>query len=343
MLKKGQVTDQFNWVFAVVAGGIILLLFLFIIGQLQAVGDAKLGASILQSMDAIITGSEATDNAVTFIPINNLFSLLITCDEDSRLLIENSVSSMDIRNRLIYAPTSVGSKELFVATKPLARPFPLGNAVLFSDEDILFLVYRPVSASTDNNAMLDEVVSFFPRNVTFMDTGIFQPVFSKYKKVIVITTVDPPNNLRQTTETYPGVSVLRNTNAIWIKINTEESAELSSKTQRESTFTSQGTVTLPRFDFVTMLAYSGSKEFFECSLNKLHQRLRVVSMIYMQRAETLQTSDLVEARCRPRYAEAIPELRALTQSLTAYNLQDRITALERINRNLLLASCPLLY
>ena len=343
MKKKGQVSEQFNWIFIGIAGGVILLLFLFVIGQLKTSGDAKLGVTVLNSMDAILTGSENTDGTVSLIPINNLFSMSVTCNEDSRLLIENSASSMDVLNRIIFAPTIVGSKQLFIATKELYRPFPLGNAVLLSDEDILFLVYD-LGDSIEDTKLLTSLYEQFPDNISKSQIAYFQTSFSQYKHISIISRVPPPEfNTKK--ETYPGASVLKKKSVVWIEVSLDAtSAIVYLKKKSDNKFSEGESVFLPEKQFAIFLAHSPSAEFYKCTMDKLHRKLNIISDIYLERTKILLSDEVKsKARCKTKYNGAHSSISSLSDSKTPYVESLLVGNITKINRELLLASCPVIY
>ena len=62
MKKRGQITIQFNWIFVLIAGAVILLFFGSIITWQRNVATERTSTIVVTNLDAIITGARlATD------------------------------------------------------------------------------------------------------------------------------------------------------------------------------------------------------------------------------------------------------------------------------------------
>ena len=65
--KKGVVEIQFNWMFVLIAGAIILALFIGIILRQKGISETTTNALILNNLDAVLSGSEVSVGTVNVV------------------------------------------------------------------------------------------------------------------------------------------------------------------------------------------------------------------------------------------------------------------------------------
>ena len=67
--KKGVIEIQFNWIFVLIAGFIIITLFTTIIVKQRDVSEKSTNVMVLKNLDAILSGSEASAGTVNIVKI----------------------------------------------------------------------------------------------------------------------------------------------------------------------------------------------------------------------------------------------------------------------------------
>jgi len=70
--KKAFVETQFNWIFIIIAGGVILLFFFSIVYKQKDVSDIKVTGTIKSDLRVILTGSKASTGTASLIAAPNL-------------------------------------------------------------------------------------------------------------------------------------------------------------------------------------------------------------------------------------------------------------------------------
>jgi len=343
--KKGQVSDQFNWIFAIIAGGVILLFFLFLIGQLKSVSDNELAITVINNFDAVITGSLSTPNTLNKIDSTDSLSFQVICDSSgvSEMTISGSTAKVDLSQKVVFSPRTISGDSLFIYTIPIQKPFYITNSLLITEPKTLFL-FIPRG---ENIAGLDKIKNLFPEELSVMSSNIIHSEYSRYEKIIIISDVTP-RAINRNQEYIPGESALINKEVNWIKVdfgnnNVPVSADFFSKKSRSNNFEHEGNVKISDSNFILFLAFSRDLDFYDCNFNKVSRRMKTISEIYLKRTERIQSEMVSNLNCAARYLSAKQIFNDLVNSHDVFNEHEKIVRLENLNRALLLASCPLVY
>jgi hypothetical protein len=164
-MKKGQGV-QFNWIFVVVAGAIILALFLYFGLNYKQIQIAKENAEIARGVDKIVEGMVGTEqyNNITFIEVLNL---KFFCN---RFTVNNDYTQ-NFGIKTVFAPEEINSKELFVWIKEVKLPFRVDNVVYITDfEEEYYFDSDPLNL-VDN--VPDRIRNNFKFGGSFEDEDVF--------------------------------------------------------------------------------------------------------------------------------------------------------------------------
>ena len=77
--KKGFIEIQFNWIFILVVGTIILIFFIMLIAKQKDVSEERVNKKILTYIDGILTGTEVRKKVTNTVDIPNI-ELEFGCD-----------------------------------------------------------------------------------------------------------------------------------------------------------------------------------------------------------------------------------------------------------------------
>lgn len=331
--KKAQVSTQFNWMFVAIAGGIILMFFVFVITQVQSAQEAKLAAKVLNNFDAILTGSQVSPNTLNTIDSSATLRFQISCDFDgsSELTVPRAFSRQDISRKIIFTPDDLSGNQIFILVRPIEEPFHLDNAIMLADERIHFFFFNDTS-----NPIIDNLYRQLPAGLTKSKQGIFPSFLGDFRKIIVVAD-RPPLDLIYANNNVYGQRVLRRIAVNWLEINSSGAATLHTKSAGDSEFSNRSLPISSSNDYLYGL-FSKDVSFFECTKNKITMRTGIVAQIYKEKAEFLRDTltGSEHQTCRNYYAQAIGVLDDIIRSGTD-------TGLREINQRLLRASCPVIY
>ena len=96
--RKAQVETQFNWIFILIVGAIILAFFTYIVIKQKAASDAKIAGKISQQLNTILVGAKVSSGTVQDIPTPEV-SIHFTCND-----YYIGPASQRLGNLIVFAP-----------------------------------------------------------------------------------------------------------------------------------------------------------------------------------------------------------------------------------------------
>src|SRR3989338_6564442 len=134
--KKGVIEVQFNWVFIIIIGAVILAFFVSMSMKQKGASEEKLSITIAEHMKTILTSAEVTERSVNLITVPNK-DITYECGTGF------SVSSMASFNpKIIFAPSPLKSQSQKLITWSLDWnvPFRVTNFLYLTSPDILYIL-----------------------------------------------------------------------------------------------------------------------------------------------------------------------------------------------------------
>lgn len=155
--RKGQTQITFHWIYVVIAGALILLFFIGIVVQQQRSASEQLQSDILRSVESILTAAGVSKNTRDSLDIsaldNSVFSF--TCTEGTSE-ITISGSSQVLQNSIdpLFAPGTISASRLIVWNMPFQLPYPLPDFLFVTSPNIeyVFLQESSFDSSADSSA-----------------------------------------------------------------------------------------------------------------------------------------------------------------------------------------------
>ena len=341
--KKSQVSEQFNWIFAIVAGGIILIFFIFVIGQLKTTSEIKLSTKVLQNFDAILAGSSVTPNSLNVVDSSKLLKFDITCDTDGYSdlrILQSRAKSLDLSQKFIFSPSIVTGKKLYLYVLPISNPFIIGNAILLSGDNVLFVE----NLKSETDVHLDNLFKQFPDNISKQRSPIFDKNVLSFDKIVVLSKNPAPDLTDR--DDLKGAKNLVKKEVLWIELSFSDvdakHAKVYYKTDKEKVFRDPESINLPSNEFALFLAYSKNLDFYKCNLRKINLKVKILSKVFLEKVN-LYEETVTNDQCLLDYDSATDVLNNIISATNVFSIEDEVEKLKEINHNLLLKSCPLIY
>ncbi len=128
---RAQVEIQFNWIYILVAGIVILAFFVGIVIQQKKSAETRLHADVQRTLQTIFTGAavaQSTKQAIEIPPSK----LSFFCDASgaSGVQIEGAPVPFDTPIQPIFAPHELGTDKLVLWSLPYEMPFRITNVLL---------------------------------------------------------------------------------------------------------------------------------------------------------------------------------------------------------------------
>ncbi|MBI5390048.1 hypothetical protein HZB02_01025 [Candidatus Woesearchaeota archaeon] len=139
MKRNAQITLQFNWIFTLIAGVIILTFFVMVVMRATHVAELKRDAKLADDLEATIEGSSVAANTATLLQIPEQ-DLLLSCDietcdpssgcGEASLTLPTTKISFPIEP--LFSPSKIRSADLVTFTYPWEVPYRATNFLMLS-------------------------------------------------------------------------------------------------------------------------------------------------------------------------------------------------------------------
>lgn len=272
-MKKAQ-GAQFNWIFIILAGGIILGFFVLFTAKFidlqQQKGNFLVAKNIENNIQILKTSS--TDLYCESGADESCFSLgektrlEFYCQDDRNKIRINDNLDHELKGETVYAPSKLFTKNLDFWVKPWNYPFHISNFVFIATPDSKFYIVFDQSTSDFVN-LLDIPVIFKIEKIPSLKVNSIQPS----SRVIFITASEPPASV---------VSALKSKKVISSYINIEKN---------KLKFYDEEEKEIDYFGEVELLGsiFSDSTSNFLCNQIEGKKQLSQISKIYQQKSRLL--------------------------------------------------------
>jgi hypothetical protein len=341
--KKAAIEVQFNWVFVMVAGALILVFFFGIVQKQREMSQAKISNSLLTNIESIATGAGVSRGTVQRVGLPNI-GINFDCTEECLC----SYSIEDIRkeyhDKIIFAPKLVKGSEIILWTLDWKIPFRVTNVVYATTaNDKYFFVY-----DNKDSPMLKMFQDAVPPEINAEYVHISQyPAltyenYNSAKFIFVDTASPPPNNLgiHKSFRRAPvsGLYVTSGGDAFFY--DKTSNRELNFRQKPSSYFGEQ---------LLFGAVFASGSNTYDCNVISAMSRLKNIITLFIQRTQSLDEQNNNKNFCIKGYSTAALEdmwNAADTASKTpAYikSMASPIAAVNTQNEDLLRSACPLLY
>lgn len=134
MKKRGIVDIQFNWIFIIIAGALILMFFVSLINKQRSLSDIRSSQTIASNLDSILTGAQiSTDTSNTIdlpaVPIS------FSCDDFSVGPVRRNLL-LDI----VFSPSLLRGKKMITWALDWSVPFRVANFLYLTDPELRYII-----------------------------------------------------------------------------------------------------------------------------------------------------------------------------------------------------------
>lgn len=328
MNKKGVTQTQFNWIFIMIAGALILLFFISMVYKQKSVSEQKAEIVIQKNLQEILTQAEISKQTEQIIKAP---------EKEFRYSCEGfSVGSLAAFNpRIVFAPDLLKSntRELILYSLEWRVPFRIVNFLYVISPEIRYII---VDDNDNLNSVADQLYNLLPENI---DKGESVIKFSD------LSDIKDKNN-------YKIKIIFFNKNNININLNNIKNTkdeDISIINIKGDELDEDGDIgfykykknnpekTLPflKKESVIAAVFSENAEIYECNMKKAISRLKKVYDVYKKRADELRDK---KEGCNTYYDVN------LNPNFNDYsNIYDNIKNIENQNNGAQILSCPLIY
>ena len=332
-MNKKAFEIQFNWLFVLVAGAAILLFFSVIVVKQKAASETSTKATVLKSIEAIITGATVSTDTTNIISIPNS-DIEVSCGRISIGGVSNQY-----QNLILFAPGLIKGNRLITQTSAFSAPYRATNLLYITSPQIRYIIIGDNNLAKEVNKSLPSSLKkeFYQSHVQINNLNNY-----KVKFAIFGSMIDFPKPL----EKMPDIDVTA------IRINGDEEKGTIEFYQKDKTsWLSKGSSVYIGKQSLMGAVYVDALDAYMCNMQNVFSRLNIVTKIYSDRTKKLvqEGASKAQLQCNQFYSNALSQLNAIygaSQEFSRESVDTIANAAKSLageNQNAQVYSCPLIY
>jgi hypothetical protein len=152
--KKAQEQEQqFNWIFILIVGALILGFFGYVVIKQKAASETKLAITMVKQLNTVITGAKLSSGTFQDIPIPET-TIRFTCDD---YFVGDA--SQRLGNRIVFAPEFVSGNRLMTWTLDWNVPFKVTGFLYLTSPYVRYILVR---SAADDKGLAEKINSTLP-------------------------------------------------------------------------------------------------------------------------------------------------------------------------------------
>jgi hypothetical protein len=193
--KKAQIHMQFNWIFVIIVGAILIAFFFSAIKSGAKSSEQKISVSLAKHFDTILFTTGQTPGTLKMYDTPQV-SLTFTCDDEEGLY-NYKVGDLKVRDTkydIIFAPKELTGKSIITWTQKWKVPFSVGTFMYVTNKRHLFIINKGQNPSHHKQQLLEE----FPQNISLYlvdDNNPFPSSEINYDQYTYIFLADELNDI----------------------------------------------------------------------------------------------------------------------------------------------------
>lgn len=353
MAKRAEVEIQFNWLYMLIAGAVILIFFINLSGKYKERSEFELSEFILSELSMISSSSQMSSDTKSRIDVPGL-DINLRCYSDT-CGPSGCDTSFDFKNQgvnppawffvePVFSPWNIRGDHLITWSLDWNVPYKVSSFLYLTGDDYKYVL---IHNDVNSRSVAEDVYRLFSEN--------------EFVELELVSEADVP------TIEYGGESLVK---FIFFYVPGEvmpsDSIRKSDKFDmmivqgnldegdvRFSVINASGVLTpgpAHKYYGAPMLIgalYSSDADMYLCNQHKAFIKYEKVNTIFYHKAQELETRFLGSSRnCDIQYSAAKGHIIAINNSvkIKSFNsIESEISSLEGLNRQLLINGCPRLY
>ena len=288
MDKKGQVEVTVNWIYILIAGGVILLFFIGIVVKQKAASEESLAADVIRVMENIFTGASVSEKTKNFIDTSGLseFTLYFDCSEGiTEYGLEGRSAKAQNSIDAVFSPRRMKSPQLITWSLPYLLPFKVADLLYITSPNTKYYLYGQ-DVFIEELAKEGEEFGNIVRMNSPADYSVLDP-----EKNFQIRIIDTTGEVVKSGSLVPGkTNSWEDEKITGLLLQGEMAAFFQKKGDRwEKIGETIPIVSLGGERDAAKFAavFSDSPEIYLCGMEKAFQRMEYVTKLYASRADEL--------------------------------------------------------
>ncbi len=334
--RSGEIEVQFNWIFILIAGATILILFSSIIIKQKSSAETSSHATLLKTISTIVVGLESSPGVTQTYDRLPKATVQFECN-----LIRIESQSAPFQQMMLFAPSEMSMPPAVSLTREWSVPFRATNVVYLSSPKIRYLL-------VGDGALATSINKSFPRGLSLewyntLPSGI-TPRGDDATRFIFFADSLPPFPPSFEKEENKEVSALTVS-------GDEKGGKISYYVKIQGRWEKKITYAYLGEEMLLGAIFADSPQQYDCVAKNMLNKLDLVVGVYSERTSELELSTSPKiSPCRELYTDARSRLLTLKgvaggrlDEGTVVQAKAAMVGLETINSQLQRKSCPLLY
>ncbi|MFT4310511.1 MAG: hypothetical protein ACMXYC_02675 [Candidatus Woesearchaeota archaeon] len=333
MNKKAAFAMQIHWVFVLIAGGIILLFFITVITSYRGTADTKIAVDMLQNMDTLFAGAQASDNTLSTVDMPPQVEVIVTCDVSSQIAIGGTSASRNVEQLLVFSRSELSARQLTFFTRMLRMPFIVGNVLYAAESNMRF--YVPTSK-------VDDFVGIIPEQFMIVTYDDINHIRIDGTTAIVVDDHTVMNDIGTDEQLVRAmrrhdVRVIRYQGSIH-----EGSAHIHRSRRGERNLQDTGNMEYNNHMLFMGILFSESAEFYECMQKKIIEQVGIQQRLLQKRLDIYINGIDGELAVSDQFCKTQYEQASTLLNNNPLSVQQQ-AQLQQYNRQINTRSCPSIY
>ncbi len=277
-MNKRGFAIQFNWLFVLIGGAIILAFFFSLITNQASEEEKRTAQRSTQELDALLKVSLASGDTQKTLLFNK--KIVFYCDEISEYYVEGAIKPGRYDYDVIFSPTKLESKELIIQTLAFEAPFRVIPLVYVTNKDIEYVF-------VGSSALINIVYNFMPddtlKKSLAAPSNIANYPDNNYDHTVFVLNdsmyLTALNNFDNNDERVYAVVITPGPVVGYGNLNFYH-YDSSSPPPR---FVNDGSIPFLGSELVLGGVISHDKTIYECNLRKVLRRLELLSRLHINR------------------------------------------------------------
>ena len=368
MNKRGVIEVQFNWIFILIAGALILSGAFYFVNVQRKISDRTTSQQILQDLERIIT--EASIWSGVAFPFN-IPDIPVALDCDGCYL---RGYGLDFRHQTVFGPNTIRGDSLTIWVMQWAVPFKVANFVYFTSPEVRyvfvdddgFIEYLNETVEHRNEEKGTLIIRkdvTNSRNYDVARNELYLTDTNNYKVRFIFSdnsNVGPSVNLPGFVQKLPdsdvtALQIIPDSSLVSDDEKLAGFGEIKFYQKQGNILVEKGSSFYIGKASLYAALFTDSKNTYECVMLKAFARMKILNELYRRRTEDLK--NFADSRtgsersqwqhCIMPYAtalDAFDEISMLDWSEAGISsLQQSINTLQAHNQNLQILGCRTLY
>ena len=364
MKNKAQVEVQFNWIFILIVGAIILSFFVVIAMRQKQASESSINVGFFVNFEKALSGISAVQGKTLLFEVPNMdlnYECTSGCDCAAYAGVSRAraSASFNMRDKIIFSPNKLKGNNLLTMSRDWSYPFRITNLLFITSPQVKYLIEDTPVGNSLYNSLPQTFLKVEQTEQRSFDKQLFKPsekiesITGNYKLKFVFTESKPEEfAIPDEVADLPSKDVT----AIFIEkvSGASEKVRFYEKDSTDKTkFRETGVSYL--FGEATQFGaiFAEDLNAYACMMNKAFKKYEMVARVY----EIKQKLYYIDApqNCRINYVtsymdrvvSAVPNMDFKNQlgekDGSALNITNNARSISLQNDNAIKAGCPQIY